>query len=146
MKQPTNSEYVIIHRWLRESFGSANKCELCMQKDSKVYDWALKKGFEYEKKRDNFMQLCRSCHAKYDETHKNLPSRKGVPASIESILASRKAIIQYDRYGNFIKEFNSSTNAAKELNINRGNMSAVALRCNKYRRTAGGFIFKFKTV
>ncbi len=60
-------ECQVIHTWLRRTFGSANKCENpdCNGKVKK-YTWALKKGCKYERSRDNYMQLCRSCHAKYD--------------------------------------------------------------------------------
>lgn len=59
--------YVSVHKWLRCHFGSANKCqnEAC-KGISTIYEYALKKGCEYEKKRDNFLTLCRSCHQKYD--------------------------------------------------------------------------------
>lgn len=59
--------YWTIHQWLAKNFGKANMCEgeQCNGK-SKVYDWALKKGKDYEKNRDNFINLCRSCHKKYD--------------------------------------------------------------------------------
>ena len=35
---------------------------------SKTFQWALKKGKDYEKNVDNFLQLCSSCHKKYDIT------------------------------------------------------------------------------
>ena len=34
------------------------------------FSWAIKAGFEYEYKRENFYWLCRSCHAKIDVTDK----------------------------------------------------------------------------
>jgi hypothetical protein len=30
------------------------------------YEWALLKGKMMERKRENFIQLCMSCHRKYD--------------------------------------------------------------------------------
>lgn len=61
------NEYVEIHFWLRKNFGNANKCENpeCKNK-SQHYEWALLKGKKYEFNRDNFMQLCKSCHSYYD--------------------------------------------------------------------------------
>ena len=61
--------YNSLHYWLRREFGSANLCE---SKDcqglSCHYVWALKKGKEYDKVRENFLQLCRKCHIEYDMT------------------------------------------------------------------------------
>lgn len=60
-------EYSIIHSWLRRQYGAANKCESdscegwCVK-----YHYALRKGFQYKKDRNNFIMLCLSCHLKYD--------------------------------------------------------------------------------
>jgi hypothetical protein len=61
--------YPTIHNWLVNEFGKATICEseFCSGK-SKTYDWALIKGKEYERNRDSFHQLCRSCHVLYDMT------------------------------------------------------------------------------
>lgn len=71
-QQISRREYDKIHYWLRRTFGSATKCEdeNC-QKKSKTYQWALLKGKEYIKKRENFIQLCKSCHTKYDFTEES---------------------------------------------------------------------------
>ena len=65
----TNPSYRLIHNWLNTEFGKANKCENqnCTKK-SNNYDYALIKGKSYERKKENFMQLCKSCHKKYDNT------------------------------------------------------------------------------
>lgn len=59
--------YNSLHWWLRRSFGPANKCEhpKCDNK-SPFFQWALKKHKDYDRKRENFWQLCRMCHFKYD--------------------------------------------------------------------------------
>lgn len=36
-----------------------------------LHDWALKKDKRYERKRNNFKMLCRSCHLKQDRNIKN---------------------------------------------------------------------------
>ncbi len=61
--------YWRVHAWLQYRYGKATKCENpeCPQK-SNNYSWALLKGKKYGKKRENFIQLCYSCHAKYDFT------------------------------------------------------------------------------
>ena len=62
------SEYTNIHAWLRKNFGSAKECEgdQCKGK-SLTFEWALKRGEKYEKNRDNFLRLCKSCHCIYDQ-------------------------------------------------------------------------------
>ena len=59
--------YTGIHTWLRREFGKADRCEnkKCSAV-SKNFNWALRKGYRYERRRGNFIRLCRSCHLKYD--------------------------------------------------------------------------------
>lgn len=63
----TESQYNIVHCWVRYHYGKATKCvdENCLNQ-SKSFAWALIKGKKYEKDINNFKQLCRSCHAIYD--------------------------------------------------------------------------------
>jgi group I intron endonuclease len=51
-----------------------------------------------------------------------------------------KRINQYDLNNNFIKTFDSITNAAKETNNNR---QSIGKCCNNKYKTAGGFIWRF---
>jgi hypothetical protein len=51
-----------------------------------------------------------------------------------------RKITQYDLNMNKIKVFNSITEAAKELNIGKSNINGVI---TNYRKSAGGFIFKY---
>lgn len=59
--------YHAIHRWIRVVYGSANECEgfRCEHK-SKTFEWSLLKGKNYERKRENYWQLCKTCHNLYD--------------------------------------------------------------------------------
>ena len=66
---------------------------------SVTYQWALIRGKKYSFNRDNFFQLCASCHQKYDCTdkHRALMSRlrKGKPATpyaYEMMSKSRKGV------------------------------------------------------
>ncbi len=62
------SEYRKIHYWIRRTYGNASRCEFtdtCKGMSIK-YDWALKRGCKHEKKRKNYIELCKSCHAIYD--------------------------------------------------------------------------------
>lgn len=58
--------YCGIHDWLQLHFGKADKCEQCGS--IKRVQWAKIKGKEYKRKRENFWQLCSSCHIVYDDT------------------------------------------------------------------------------
>lgn len=62
-----SKEYRSIHDWLQYKYGKAVKCENpnCSKLNHK-YDWALKRNYKYEKNIENFIQLCRVCHIKYD--------------------------------------------------------------------------------
>lgn len=55
----------------------------------------------------------------------------------------RKPIIQYDRQLNYIREWDSTKSATKELFINGGNISCCL---SGKIKTAGGFIFRYKNV
>ena len=58
-----------IHGWLKTRYGKANKCEMInCKRVCKKYEWALKKGRKYMRVRNNFTELCVSCHKKYDMT------------------------------------------------------------------------------
>lgn len=52
-----------------------------------------------------------------------------------------KKVYQYTKDGEFIKEWDYMSLAAKELNINKGNIGSV---CNGDRKTAGGFVWKYE--
>lgn len=62
-----NVSKVGMHRWLRDNYRIKKHCQnkYC-DKTSKNLDFALRKGFNYERKIDNYVVLCRSCHKKYD--------------------------------------------------------------------------------
>lgn len=71
------NKYGRIHYWLRRNFGNASKCEnLNCEGKSKNFQWALIDGCEYEFVRENFHQLCVSCHAKYDTTEYKVENAK----------------------------------------------------------------------
>jgi hypothetical protein len=64
-------KYTDIHGWIHSNYGVANRCEnKNCNKTSKVYDWALVHNKQYARDRTIFKMLCRSCHFKYDKTHK----------------------------------------------------------------------------
>lgn len=65
-----------VHVWMRKTFGFPPKCQHCGVKGEKkdgrwTIQFALRRGFEYEKKREAFLDLCVKCHATYDaDAHK----------------------------------------------------------------------------
>lgn len=63
-----------IHLWLRKNFKKKMICEFCgkIGKTPLSIDWAKLKNKSYKRKRENFIELCRSCHAKYDGKGKHL--------------------------------------------------------------------------
>lgn len=68
--------------------------------------------------------------------------RKHTKETKEKIsVALSKAILQYDLKGNFIKEWRNGYMAQKVLNISYSNINEC---CNNKRKTAGGYIWRFK--
>lgn len=57
----------------------------------------------------------------------------------EKLPAKRKPVLQYDKDGNFIKRFESATEAARYLNI-----AHINTVCYGYRKSAGGYLWKWE--
>lgn len=68
MQYPNN--YTQIHTWLNETFGKATICIFCGTKTAKRYEYCLLKNRIHSKNLGNYIQLCTSCHRKYDYTDK----------------------------------------------------------------------------
>lgn len=84
--------YSNVHQWLRNHHGKASKCENpeCVGKSIK-YSWALIKGKNYEKNKNNFMQLCYSCHVKYDSSPDKPEKMRVLNAKYQHITNSPEA-------------------------------------------------------
>lgn len=67
IKKSTHNKF---HEVLIERHGNASKCEMpdCKSANPKRFEWALKKGHQYSNKPEDYIQLCPSCHRKYDFT------------------------------------------------------------------------------
>ena len=78
-----NVGYEAIHRWLRLYSKKTGVCKEC--EGIKSTDWALIKGLKYERRRENYKELCRKCHIEYDD------------------IAQKGWIIRKLRYGNGFK-------------------------------------------
>jgi hypothetical protein len=69
-----NIGYTGIHLWLNKMYEKIGICELCKQKNNT--DFALIPGKEYKRKRENYFEICRSCHSKIDNKYKNFKREK----------------------------------------------------------------------
>ena len=149
-KKERTKEYDRIHYWLRQNFGKSQCCEnkQCC-KISKVYDWVLKKGCNHQKKRNNYIRLCRKCHIKYDWNEQKTQRMVDIAHTPEANLArgisktgvkrskdAREAI----RLGwrNISKKYKINSEQltlreiAKKFNIKYGTLHA---RLNQYNKT-----------
>jgi len=93
----TEKQYMRIHEFVRRKKPNNKTCEHCGLE--KKLDNALINGKVHEKNIDNYIQLCRSCHNKYD-----YPSgKKHTKESIIKIgIASSKRIAENGVNKNFI--------------------------------------------
>lgn len=66
VKTAETKDYLPIHKWLIYHFEKTGKCEFCKTVSAKKYEWALLKGKEYKRKRENYIELCCKCHRNYD--------------------------------------------------------------------------------
>lgn len=57
------ASYFVIHKWIRNNYGKAKICEYC--KSTKNVHWA-NISHKYKRTIEDFMQLCKKCHVKYD--------------------------------------------------------------------------------
>src|SRR3989304_10149394 len=60
-----HNEYIYLHHRINKRFGKPIGCELCGNKDKKVYHWANKTG-NYSEDREDWIRLCPKCHYRYD--------------------------------------------------------------------------------
>ena len=75
--------------------------------------------------------------------NKNNISHEDIRARANQAIRASKSIplLQYDKKGNFIKEWESSKVAGKELGLNEKNIRNV---CNGLRKSCGNYIWKYK--
>ena len=97
-------------------------------------EWRRKQKSEYQKGRGIGRKYSEESKKKMSETHKKLYA-DGYKHPM------MKKILQYDFNGNFIKEWDSTNNAADALNIQRTGITSCLKKRNK---SAGGFIWKYK--
>jgi len=154
-KMKTENAYFYHHRDLKKRYGNASCCENkdCKSVNPKRYEWALRKGHTYSSDRKDYIQLCPSCHRKYDFTEstrlKQRLAKIGKPMYkdgmekwvLKGIEATRKSIFQLSKNGELIKEWHSITEACKDLQINNSSISNCLKGLSK---NAGGYLWKLK--
>lgn len=83
------------------------------------------------------------------ETKKKISKKlTGITRTEETKEKVRKSIIniqgkpvkQYDKFGNFIKEWECGATAARELGLDKSNLNAV---CKRRKKSCGGFIWRY---
>ena len=98
-------------------------------------------------KQNNRIDNLEWCTASENNLHafktglKKVTEKQRIQASKNGKIYCSKNVIQYDLNGNFIKEWNSLSEASRILNVNRGNIGTC---CRLKKGTAGGYIWKFK--
>lgn len=66
--------YSSLHGWLNVQYTKTGICERCLR--HKKTDYAFRHmGDPYTRDRRDYMELCRSCHAKYDNFAKNFGTK-----------------------------------------------------------------------
>ena len=59
-------KYQSIHQKVRQMWGRASQCELCLgKKDSKRFEWS-NKDHKYSLNKKDWWELCAKCHRQYD--------------------------------------------------------------------------------
>lgn len=61
-----NKKHVSLFKKINKAWGKANKCELCLRKGLSAYEWSSK-DHKYKFIREQWWQLCETCHKKYDK-------------------------------------------------------------------------------
>ncbi len=81
-----NAGYISIHLWVKRHYGKPKMCERCTSE--KNVQWA-NKTHSYKRERDDWFQLCSSCHQKYD-----LTETKGVIKKFKNHLLNPEYILK----------------------------------------------------
>ncbi|SRR6266704_1832896 len=58
--------YMALHTWMRSNYPKIGRCERCGSKKKRTY-YASKSHARYTRDREDWLELCAKCHAKYDE-------------------------------------------------------------------------------
>lgn len=136
-----NVDIITMHVWLSSWYNKLNICQniYCETKDIKRTEFAKLKGKKYIKDINNYVELCTSCHRKYDFT------RKRIIALRKSMLNKERPefyrpIAQFDINNNIINKFIS----IKDASIKTGVIRTGIINClSGTSKTSGGFIWRY---
>lgn len=140
--------YTKVHAYLGRKFGKASRCDNrdCQFKHPKRFEWALIKGREYSKNLTDYMQLCVSCHRKYDFTESQRSKMSAARAGREFIHLrgkgnpKSKPVIQCDLQGKEIKIWESINLCATTTGIlKQGILNCLYGKMNQTK----GFTFRW---
>lgn len=123
--------YGHAHYWVKSRYGVANHCDNpnCLQA-STTFQWS-NISHEYKLNRDDWQQLCRSCHAAFDMTDLSREvSRKNLIGNTHL----RKAVNQIEN-GKIINTFPSIQAAADYIGVSH----TAVQRATAGRFKAGGY-------
>lgn len=120
--------------------------ENCNEVNWKIRQSEEQKGKWYsEEYRKRMSEVHKGKHHSEEAKRKIGEAMKGKLHSEETKIkmseAKKKPIIQYSKYGEFLKEWDSALLVEKEVGIYKSSISACA---RGKRPTAGGFIWKYK--
>lgn len=156
----SKAEYARIHYWLKVNYGVPTMCsgKECSGK-SKYYTWALIHDKKYEKKRENFVMLCKSCHSKYDITEegrrtislKKLGKKR--PDMAEWIKKNRvgmrypsahKKVYVYNKNMELLIVCKSNLDASKYVGCSTGNVTMVCNKNYPHNKSVKGYVLSYQ--
>ena len=134
--------YVNLHRFIGKEKEKTGKCVMCGSTEAKRTEWALIKGKEYSKDLNNYMELCVSCHRKYDYTEK---ARESITKRQTGIKGkdhcNSKKVIRIDIKTGERMEFECILDATKSLSLK--SQSSISNVLSGIAYTAGGYYWEY---
>lgn len=59
------ASYTAIHIWIKKYWGKPDHCDICHCDSASRFEWC-NKDKQYRRVRQDWLQMCPSCHRKYD--------------------------------------------------------------------------------
>lgn len=130
--QINQKEYGKIHYWVKKTLGKAGKCSKDLSHTAKIFQWAnISHKYLYEI--SDWMELCPSCHSKYDATpegrKRKSEARMGIPRR-------QREVRQLSKDGQLIQVFKSVLDVKRTIGISN---TAINNVLHGRARTAGGY-------
>ena len=94
-----------------------------------------------EIKTNNCVDNLEWCDSKYNNNYGHRTEKIQITKSKLHSYGARKPVLQYDKNGIFIKEWESAREAVRQLNFKSNH---IGLCCNHQRNESNGYIWKFK--